>query len=209
MESNSAPLPSIFKFSVIWNILPYFGYLHEWKQTLESLCLKTRQIWRENYRAFCKWGSKHKSVIKLTFCEINNEYLELQDTELYSFLLELFKYDYEKDTNILAENFEEIAKIIFPLLFTINDNLVVLLKNNSVDNCYREVNFLGLSEIPEILPSVLWPSCKSETKRFNIFKSFSWVEYILEQAKYKSVVVKKVDKETFEVFPTINSEVRI
>ena len=139
------------------------------------------------------------------------EYLEfkLQDIQFYSITLELFKRDDKKNINILAENFEEIAKLIFPLLFKIEENLAVFLKTDSNYTERTEVNFWRVDEITEIIPSVLWPTSKSKTKRFNIFQSFRWVEYILEQAKYQSVVVKKVDKETFEVTPAVNSQVKI
>ena len=81
------------------------------------------------------------SVIVLKYRDIKFRKLELQDIEFYSFLLELFKYDYRENIHILAANFEKIAGLIFPLLFKIDENLAVLLKNDAICSGYREASF--------------------------------------------------------------------
>ena len=49
MESISTKkLPPIFKLSLLSKILPYFGYLHDWKRILESINKKTNDIWDQN-----------------------------------------------------------------------------------------------------------------------------------------------------------------
>ena len=209
MENNSTSLPPIFKFSMIWNILPYFGYLHTWKKTLESLCMGSRQVWRENYRAFIKLGSKFKD--ETTLCSIPGiyEWHKLQNMELHRFRLILYTNDNEMNVKCLYESNDEwTLGMILSFLFKINEDLAVVFKSDNFMN-YTDVEFWRKSEISEILPSVLWPSCKSETKRFHNFQNFRWAQYILKQVKYKSVVVRKIYNEIFEVIPIVNSEVYV
>ena len=49
MESKSkTKLPPIFKLPLLSSILPYFGYLHEWRKLLTMINRETEAIWEEN-----------------------------------------------------------------------------------------------------------------------------------------------------------------
>ena len=59
MEKDKGYLfPQIFKFSWIWNILPYYGSLPKWMLIMRRLSLKTKKIWEENREAFMEAGKE-------------------------------------------------------------------------------------------------------------------------------------------------------
>ena len=58
---NSKLLPPIFKFSMLCRILPYYGFLHEWR-VLQQFNTKTKAIWDDNIDAFI-WSGKNCRVI--------------------------------------------------------------------------------------------------------------------------------------------------
>ena len=66
MKSNKTKkLPPIFKMSMLWNILPYYGYLHRWRRLLEKINSKTKDIW-ENYKEQLIYvGKDYKKEIEL------------------------------------------------------------------------------------------------------------------------------------------------
>ena len=60
----------ILKFSVFWELLPYYGELDEWFILLSGLCKLTRSIWEKNKQAFKIWGEKY----------ISSHYLKISDS---------------------------------------------------------------------------------------------------------------------------------
>ena len=59
MELNSAvKLQSMFSFSnAIW-ILPYYGYLDQWKRLMVSISISSKKCWKEHEDAFIYHGGK-------------------------------------------------------------------------------------------------------------------------------------------------------
>ena len=105
MEKQVTTLPSIFKFSVLWNILPYYGCLHEWKDTLGSLWKRTSEIWDENKWEFMHWGRNLKK-------SIDNDYhskitrKELKSIELFILNSRLHEMDIKTKEINLKNNCE-------------------------------------------------------------------------------------------------------
>ena len=62
-------LPSIFKLSVLINILPYYGYFHEWKSLLVQINTTTNDIWKDNKNTFKHQGKEYKKEIQLAIVE--------------------------------------------------------------------------------------------------------------------------------------------
>ena len=66
MESISTKkLSPIFKLSLLSKILPYFGYLHDWRRILESINKKTNDIWDQNKEELKYWGRDLKLRLRL------------------------------------------------------------------------------------------------------------------------------------------------
>ena len=55
----------MFKFSVICNILPYYGKLVKWELLMTAISKDTRDLWRNNYDAFLNWGERYRSDFNL------------------------------------------------------------------------------------------------------------------------------------------------
>ena len=96
MESISTKkLPPIFKLSLLSKILPYFGYLHDWKWILESINKKTNNIWEENKEVLKYWGRDLKLSIYLEDRLIKLSENILLKAELFKFQTERF-FDFNK-----------------------------------------------------------------------------------------------------------------
>ena len=86
-KTKEYSLPAIFKLSVLSNLLPYFGFLHEWKIILESMNKKTKKIWEKNIEAFLYLGRDHKfKVIKYLFKSRSKFDMNIpKNSELFTF----------------------------------------------------------------------------------------------------------------------------
>ena len=62
-------LPLIFKFSNLWNILPFYGTLPKWMWLLCSLNSATKKIWNNNREMFFKWGKNYKIRKMISFSD--------------------------------------------------------------------------------------------------------------------------------------------
>ena len=97
-QTFSEFLPPIFKLSALCNILPYFGYLHEWKNLLESICMGTNQVWNENRAALMHWGKDYKQETWLIYYKggfIINKGIP-QNLELFTLTTNWFDRIYNK-----------------------------------------------------------------------------------------------------------------
>ena len=61
-------LPEVFKFSNLWNILIYYGFLHEWKILLTRVNKNSSTVWNNNENLFINVGKDNKKRL-----EINKE----------------------------------------------------------------------------------------------------------------------------------------
>ena len=92
---SKTSLPAIFKFSDLWNILPFYGCLHQWVWLLKQLNSETAKIWEQNEEMFMKWGHDfrdHKYLNVSNFWDKAKEYLNLK----YAF----FKHFYINDESL-------------------------------------------------------------------------------------------------------------
>ena len=91
MESISTKkLPPIFKLSLLSKILPYFGYLHNWKMILESINKKTNDIWDQNKEVLKYLGRDLKLSLHLESRYIKFSENILLKAELFNILSERF-----------------------------------------------------------------------------------------------------------------------
>ena len=112
-------LTEIFKFSHISNILPYYGYLHEWKVLMERLSTQTNKVWTDNLEAFIKWGENYKTEICLC----------MNSGRLENFILNFdFNYKFICNFAVELEWFEECIPILTDVL---SSNKMMIMSGHS------------------------------------------------------------------------------
>ena len=175
-------LPPIFKMSVLWNILPYYGHIHRWRRLLEKINTKTKDIWDQNREQLMYIGRDFKREIELIKSKDIKENLRPNRSWLDLFLLSLSDdfHDNKFDFTILVDNLRE-------------DEVIMLDSHDDIFKDYQ-VHFWIKDRIPDILPAIKCPSFKSETEIFHTSdKSKIW-KFIYYQNHTKSIVIEKVDE---------------
>ena len=201
MESISIKkLPPIFKLSLLSKILPYFGYLHDWKWILESINKKTNNIWDQNKEELKYWGRNLKLSLYLVSIVIklfvkNNIRLK---AELFKFTTNWF-FELHQDTEETLDKIQEweIDSLILQLCNQLNeDNAIVFQKwDYKIDEIFLQTR----TEIAEMIPSSKCTSSILEIKEFEDSQAQDLWKYITDSIKLKRVIVKKNENNTFEV----------
>ena len=141
-------LPPIFKMSVLWNILPYYDYLHRWKILLTKLNKATMKIWTENMKALIYLGRDFKKEKYLksdeSLNDINFEWIDL--ISLSSWSLDTFD----------NKNVEKL----FAFCKKLNKDKVIVceLHKSSFDDI--KIYIIKRENIFNTLPAILCPSFK-------------------------------------------------
>ena len=200
MESISTKtLPPIFKLSLLSKILPYFGYLHDWKRVLESFNKKTNDIWDQNKEQLKYWGRDSKLSLYLEESSIKFSENIMLKAELFKFQTDRF-FRFHLDSKKTQDKIKEleIDNLILQLCSLLNeDNAIVFQKLNWIKD---EIFLQTRTEIAEMIPS---PKCTSsilEIKKFENNQAQDIWKYIIDNSiKLKRIIVKKNENNTFEV----------
>ena len=199
MESISTKkLPPIFKLSLLSTILPYFGYLHDWKMILESINKKTNDIWEENKEVLKYWGRDLKLSLHLEYWHIKFSENILLKAELFKFQTNRFcRFHWSREKTLGKIKELGIDCLILQLCSQLNeDNAIVFQKwDYDIDEIFLQTR----KEIAEMIPS---PNCTSsilEIKKFEDNQAQDLWKYITDSIKLKRVIVKKNENNTFEV----------
>ena len=193
-------LPPIFKISVLLNILPYYGFLHEWKEVLESMNKKTKLIWSENKEAIKHMGRDYRfKILKELRVYGRDEVTVPNCAELFIFVVDYFYPDQffeipNNDSWYKIQNYNRTTKLLDQLS---EENGIVLNKRNLV--CQYTISFWSKRELEELTPSTQCSSYKSEVKEFQSIEKKKLLEHIFEKAKSKRVVVRKLEGDMIEV----------
>ena len=184
MERISAKkLPPIFKMSVLWNILPYYGHIHRWRRLLEKINTKTKEIWDQNREQLMYIGRDFKRDIELDRSKIYISNLRPNRSWLDLFTLSLSNYfRYNKfDFITLTDNLSEDEVIVF----------------DSHDDLFKryQIHYWRKDRISDILSAIKCPSFKSETKIFKTSEMDEIKQFIEDQNHTKSIVIDKTDEE--------------
>ena len=199
MESISTKkLPPIFKLSLLSKILPYFGYLHDWKRILELINKKTNDIWDQNKEVLKHLGRDLKLCVYLENRLIKLSRNIMLNAELFKFRTYRFSF-FHKDSEKTQDKIKQlkIDWLIVILCKQLNeDNTIVFQKwNYKIDEIFLQTR----TEIAEMIPS---PKCTSsilEIKKFENNQVQDLWKYITDSIKLKRVIVKKNENNTFEV----------
>ena len=175
-------LPPIFKMSVLWNILPYYGHLHRWRRLLEKINTKTKEIWDQNREQLKYIGRDFKRDIELDELKQSIRRLRPKRSWLDLFSLSLshdFRYN-KFDFTILTSNLTE-------------DEVIIIDSHGAIFKHYQ-IHFWSKESISDVLPAIKCPSFKSETKNFKTSEKRKMRQYIDDQIHRKSIVIEKSDK---------------
>ena len=199
MESISTrKLPPVFKLSLLSKILPYFGYLHDWKWILESMNKKTNDIWDQNKEVLKYWGRDLKLSLHLEESWIKLSENIMLKAELFKFQTQWF-VQFHKETEKTKGKLSKgkIDSLILQLCNQLNeDNAIVFQKwRYNTD----EIFLLTRREIIEIIPSSNCTSSILEIKMFEDNQAQDLWKYIADNINLKRVIVKKDEYNTFEV----------
>ena len=183
-KKNITMLHSILRFSVLCNILPYYGFIHEWKILLELINKKGCQIWSKNREAFINLGRKfrHKKVYK----NKNNYEIIPKNSELFYLKTNLFV-----DSSMFKLGSSWIfTNLLGKLLNQLKSKNAIIMWNNNEPG-YESISFLTEKEIEELTPSALWTSSASNIKKFLFQERNKLWRYIREKIKSKVIIIRK------------------
>ena len=199
MESIlTTKLPPIFKLSLLSKILPYFGYLHDWRRILELINKKTNGIWDQNKEVLKYWGRDLKLSFYLDYSFIKLSENILLKAELFKFHTSRFyKFNWGTEKTLDKIKEWEIDSLILQLCSQLNeDNAIVFQKLNWIDD---EIFLQRRKEITEMIPSSKCTSSILEIKEFEYNQAKYLWKYIADSIKLKRVIVKKNENSIFEV----------
>ena len=195
-QTNTESLPPIFKLSSLCNILPYFGYLHEWKNLLESISTKTNKVWNEKWTALMHWGKHYKQETWLIYRYkkfIINKGIP-QNLELFTLTTNWFDWD---DKEIEENNWINI-RVITRLLNRLNINNAIAIDQYIV-NSLKSITIWTEHEAEESTPSPMCTSVTSNITEFDEDKVADLWKHIYEKVKSRRVVLKKREDNIIEV----------
>ena len=181
-RTSTKKLPPIFKMSVLWNILPYYGHIHRWRRLLEKINTETKEIWDQNREQLKYVGKKFKKEIELD--NLNEYARHLRPNRSW---LDLFSLSLLNDFRI--NNFD-----ITTLIDNLSENEVIIV--DSHDDIFKEyqIHFWRKDKISDILPAIKCPSFKSETKTFKNSEKRKIIKFIDFQNHTKSIVIENADE---------------
>ena len=180
---STKKIPPIFKMSMLWNILPYYGHLHRWRRLLEMINTETKDIWDQNREQLMYTGRDFKREIELDSLKVLTSYLRPNRSWLDLFSLSLSdRFNSHKfDFTTLTDNLSE-------------DEVIII---DSHDNIFKgyQIHIWRKEYISDILPAIKCPSFKSETKMFKTSEMKEMIQFINDQNHTKSTVVENTDGE--------------
>ena len=196
---SNKKLPSIFKLSLLSKILPYFGYLHDWKWILESINKKTNDIWDQNKEVLKYLGRDLKHSLHLDYNFIKLSENILLKAELFKFQTERFIiFNWETKRTLRDIKQLKIDSLILQLCSQLNENNAIVFQKfyYGIDEIFLQTR----TEIAEMIPSSKCTSSILEIKKFEDSQAQDLWKYIVDNIiNLKRVIVKKNENNTFEV----------
>ena len=201
MEQLGRVLPPIFKFAVLWNILPFYGFLHEWKILLEVISKQTSGIWKKNKEAFMYWGGEYRQEFRTSHDKIKKSDKEMFEyMSPYSFLYDKFL----KDECLVSTRIFRLKELIEALLKKVNEYDVILLNNFSYDR-EQTITIWNKDNIWSYLPSIRWIKNQMESKSFLLSELKNWALYINKHLEFKPIMIRKFDSKIDVSYSTFSN----
>ena len=178
MKYNKGRLPPIFKISVLWNILPYYGYLHKWKILMSKINSGTNEIWMDNEKTLIYLGkefkiermiNKHENLKKVWRSTIN----------LFSIIFcksHLQSYEIQRNITYMISTIQE------------EEAIVILAHRSKLNNV--QICFLKEESLSELLTAIQCPSFIKKKRYFSDAESDLLLMHVADELKMKAVVIK-------------------
>ena len=178
---STEKLPPIFKMSVLWNILPYYGHIHRWRRLLEKINTETKEIWDQNREQLMYVGRDFKRDIELDKLKIY--YLRPSRSWLDLFLLSLSDY------------FHTYGAVFSTLIGNLREDEVIII--DSHDDIFKayQIRYWSKNRISDILPAIKCSSFKSKTKIFKTSEKNEIGCFNYDQNRAKSIVIENTGEE--------------
>ena len=194
MEKTKSRLPVIFKFSMLWNILPYYGYLDEWERLLAVLNKCTRLFWNEHRKAFKVWGKE--LMRSLYFTDASSRIPKIY-FDVFKVFIEYSILSTKSRENQKAKNF--ISKLVKML----DQNEAIFIENINIDYEIARVSVIQNEEISDIIPAMSCSAYKPNKRSFRLNRiSDALIKHILFQIQKMSVAIK-CNRNKIEVYSFI------
>ena len=196
---GSKSIPPIFKLSSLCHILPYYGFLHQWKFIFELISKKTSVIWDENKEVFKNLGKDHKSIVVCKYVK-HTSYHFPKNAELFVLKLES-KYDLNKFIQVGTKGIQSwwFDALILDLLEDLDENKSIIIDEDYQIPANRFIRFLTKNESAKMVPSSLCTSFKSNIVKCWLQQSYSLCKVIDEKIKNKRIVLTKLKSNKIEI----------
>ena len=171
-------LPPIFKMSVLYNILPYYGYIHRWRRLLEKINTETKEIWDQNREQLMYIGRDFKRDIELDSFKIYRSKLRPNRSWIDLFSLSL-SYDFCKKKFDLTNLIDNLT----------GDEVIIIDSHDDIFKGYQ-IHYWSKDCISDILPAIKCPSFKSETKNYKTSMIEEMKQFIFDQSHTKSIIIE-------------------
>ena len=147
MESEiKRKLPPIFKLSMLSKILPYFGYLHEWRKLLTMINSETEAIWEENTDVISYIGKDFKQERFISF------FTDLRNVRKSFINLYLLK------TSVDDLYYDDNSKNILSLIDKLDEDETIIWDFHKSNLNDISIYYCNEDKVSEILPAVMCPS---------------------------------------------------
>ena len=177
MEKREKELfDQIFKITTLSNILPFYGYLHEWKRLLTEINRQTEAIWEDNKEALLYLGRDLKQDWSINRLKIDKARRSMID--LISLYVEISDYIYWYN------------KISY-LLKKIEDGETIVIDFHKSNINYLYIQIWNDDSSSDILPSILCKSQTIEKKNFREFSSTDRSNFLKSYKDLKAIVIEK------------------
>ena len=196
-ESSRGGLPPVFKMSLLSKILPYFGYLHQWRRLLTEINKETEEIWEENQEIFVYTGRDYKE--ERSFQSDLKYYGEIRRS-----IIELFQITEKWCTLSLLKYFKSLLRLCEKL----NEDELVVLDLHRKKTGYFQILFSNKDHLSDILPAVSCPSINIEKNTFENFNNFTYNINKINYSWNKAIVIEKQWK-LFTMYSVFSPNLRL
>ena len=192
-------LPSIFKLSTLCNILPYYGYLHEWRFLLGSINTETLNIWDKNRDQLIYFGRFYKKEM-LNEEDNKNAYERIKYLE--KTWIDLFSFSFSSYIlwEVLVNLYIFTAKLEM-------DRVIIIDYHSDLFKEYQ-LHYWGKDDIHKIVPAVLCPLFKYTIKTFKHPEMYKLKYIIQNESDPRSIVIENLNEEVM-VYSTFSYTLKI
>ena len=192
LDSNS--LPVAFKFSVLWNILPFYEKLPKWMWLLKLLNSETKKLWEDYEQAFLNWGQNYKS-------EMNSDG---NDIKIFKQRQQFYSHFYLNNDELILNSYR--------ILKELDDGTFILFNISNHKYFDTEIHFVNESILQDYIPAINCPNFKAEVQEFSFTNNsflLSVGRAVQDELFKGSVFVRQLENKTIRLETFISPFIQI